>query len=72
MTADRGYGEQLIEDDLRALGVRHVAIPRKGKPGKARQAAERLPRSGGPSNGGPAAKPGSAPSNANTDGTAPA
>jgi IS5 family transposase len=43
VTADRGYGEQLIEDDLRALGVRHVAIPRKGKPGKARQAAERRP-----------------------------
>jgi len=43
VTADRSYGEQLIEDDLRALGVRHVAIPRKGKPGKARQAAERRP-----------------------------
>ena len=43
VTADRGYGEQLIEDELRALGVRHVAIPRKGKPGKARQAAERRP-----------------------------
>jgi IS5 family transposase len=43
VTADRGYGEQAIEDDLRALGVRHVAIPRKGKPGKARQAAERRP-----------------------------
>ena len=43
VTADRGYGEQSIEDDLRALGVRHVAIPRKGRPGKARQAAERRP-----------------------------
>ena len=43
VTADRSYGEQLIEDDLRALGVRHVAIPRKGKPGKARQAAEQRP-----------------------------
>jgi IS5 family transposase len=43
VTADRSYGEQLIEDELRALGVRHVAIPRKGKPGKARQAAERRP-----------------------------
>ncbi|MGH3409913.1 MAG: transposase, partial [Streptosporangiaceae bacterium] len=41
VTADRSYGEQAIENDLRALGVRHVAIPRKGKPGKARQAAER-------------------------------
>ena len=43
VTADRSYGEKAIEDDLHALGVRHVAIPRKGKPGKARQAAERRP-----------------------------
>ena len=43
VTADRSYGEQSIEDDLRGLGVRHVAIPRKGKPGKARRAAERRP-----------------------------
>ena len=41
VTADRSYGERPVEDDLRALGVRHVVIPRKGKPGKARQAAER-------------------------------
>jgi IS5 family transposase len=43
VTADRGYGEKAVEDDLRALGIRHVAIPRKGTPGKARQAAERRP-----------------------------
>jgi transposase, IS5 family len=43
VTADRSYGEKPVEDDLRALGVRHVVIPRKGKPGKARQAAERRP-----------------------------
>jgi transposase, IS5 family len=43
VTADRSYGEQSIEDDLHGLGVRHVVIPRKGKPGKARQAAERRP-----------------------------
>ena len=43
VTADRGYGEKAIEDDLHGLGVRHVVIPRKGKPGKARQAAERRP-----------------------------
>jgi IS5 family transposase len=43
VTADRGYGEQAVEDDLRGLGVRHVAILRKGKPGKARQAAGRRP-----------------------------
>jgi transposase, IS5 family len=43
VTADRSYGEQSIEDGLHDLGVRHVVIPRKGKPGKARQAAERRP-----------------------------
>ncbi len=41
MTADRGYGEQRVEDALTELGVRHVVIPRKGKPGRARQAHER-------------------------------
>jgi len=40
VTADRGYGEQNVDDDLADLGVRHVVIPRKGKPGKARQAVE--------------------------------
>ncbi|MGO9159620.1 MAG: ISNCY family transposase [Streptosporangiaceae bacterium] len=43
VTAGRSYGEQSIEDDLHDLGIRHVVIPRKGKPGKARQAAERRP-----------------------------
>jgi transposase, IS5 family len=43
VTADRSYGEKAIEDDLHGLGVRHVVIPRKGKPGKARQAAEHRP-----------------------------
>ena len=43
VTADRSYGEQAIDDDLHKLGVRHVVIPRKGRPGKARQAAERRP-----------------------------
>src|SRR6478752_3540883 len=40
VTADRGYGEQKVDDTLRELGVRTVVIPRKGKPGKARQAEE--------------------------------
>ena len=40
VTADRGYGDKPVEDDLHALGIRHVAIPRKGKPGTARQATE--------------------------------
>jgi len=40
VTADRGYGEASIDDALHALGVRTVVIPRKGKPGKVRQATE--------------------------------
>jgi len=43
VTADRGYGEQKVDDTLRELGVRTVVIPRKGKPGKARQAEEHRP-----------------------------
>ena len=40
VTADRGYGEARVENDLHELGVRTVVIPRKGRPGKARQAHE--------------------------------
>jgi transposase, IS5 family len=40
VTADRGYGEQSVDDALHNLGVRHVVIPRKGRPRKARQADE--------------------------------
>ena len=43
VTADRGYGEKQVDDDLRDIGVRTVVIPRKGRPGKARQAEERRP-----------------------------
>jgi IS5 family transposase len=39
-TADRGYGEAAVEDELHALGVEQVAIPRKGQPGAARRAHE--------------------------------
>jgi len=39
-TADRGYGEAAVDDQLHALGVAQVAIPRKGTPGAARQAHE--------------------------------
>jgi IS5 family transposase len=35
--------EKFTSASLAALGVRHVVIPRKGKPGKARQAAGRRP-----------------------------
>jgi len=41
VTADRGYGEQSVEDSLHQMGVRTVVIPRKGRPSKARQAQER-------------------------------
>jgi len=41
VTADRGYGEAGVEADLKTLKVRQVAIPRKGKPGAARQKIER-------------------------------
>ena len=40
VTADRGYGEQAVDAALTELGVRHVVIPRRGRPNKARQAVE--------------------------------
>jgi transposase, IS5 family len=41
VTADRGYGEAGVEQDLNDLGIRHVVIPRRGRPSRARQALER-------------------------------
>jgi IS5 family transposase len=41
VTADRGYGEAAVEQELTDLGVRHVVIPRKGRPGAARQHVEK-------------------------------
>jgi IS5 family transposase len=40
VTADRGYGEARVKNDMHDLGVSTVVIPRKGRPGKARQAHE--------------------------------
>jgi IS5 family transposase len=40
VTADRGYGEAAVDQQLHALNVARVAIPRKGQPGRARQAHE--------------------------------
>jgi hypothetical protein len=37
VTADRGYREAAVDADLEAIGVKTVAIPRRGKPGAARQ-----------------------------------
>ena len=43
MTADRGYGEASVEDALRAHGVRHVVLPRKGRPNATRREIEHRP-----------------------------
>jgi transposase, IS5 family len=43
VTADRGYSDAGVEDQLREMGVRNVVIPRIGKTSKARQAHERRP-----------------------------
>ena len=40
VTADRGYGDPGVENALRALGVRHVVLPTKGKPTVARRQIE--------------------------------
>jgi len=40
VTADRGYGGAKVESDLYGLGVKKVAIPRKGRPGQARRSVE--------------------------------
>jgi IS5 family transposase len=40
VTADRGYGEQAVEDALHATGVRYVVLPRKGRPNAARRSIE--------------------------------
>ena len=44
VTADRGYGEASVETELKALGVKYVAIPRRGRPGPQRQQIEFSPR----------------------------
>jgi len=41
VTADRGYGEAAVDAGLEALGVKRVVIPRKGRPGSARQHVQR-------------------------------
>ena len=56
VTADRGYGEPATEQELQALGVHTVAIPRRAKPSADRCAVGHAPASAGSSSGGPAAK----------------
>ncbi len=41
VAADRGYGEAAVDAALEAEGVQRVAIPRRGRPGVARQRVER-------------------------------
>jgi IS5 family transposase len=41
VAADRGYGEAAVDDALTSTGVQRVAIPRRGRPGVARQTIER-------------------------------
>jgi len=40
VTADRGYGEAHLDQELADLGVARAAIPRRGRAGPARQAVE--------------------------------
>jgi IS5 family transposase len=40
VTADRGYGQPVVERDLRELGVQAIAIPRQGKISPTRQTIE--------------------------------
>ena len=40
VTADRGYGYASVDNDLRDVGVRYVAIPRASRPGAARREFE--------------------------------
>jgi IS5 family transposase len=40
VTADRGYGDATVEDDLRELGVGYVALPTRGKPNAQRRRVE--------------------------------
>jgi hypothetical protein len=44
-TADRGYGEAVVDDRLHPLGVERVAIPRSGAPSGARRAHKHTPMS---------------------------
>ena len=43
VTADRGYGEAKVETELESMGVKYVAIPRRGRPGVERRQREFSP-----------------------------
>jgi len=44
VTADRGYGENAVREQLSTLGVRTVVLPTKGKPSASRRAVESRPQ----------------------------
>ena len=44
VTADRGYGETAVGEQLSALGVRTVVLPTKGKPSASRRTVESRPQ----------------------------
>jgi len=43
-TADRGYGEASVDEELTSLGVETVVIPRKGRPGAERRELQKSKR----------------------------
>jgi len=43
VTADRGYGERVVDEAITALGVREVVLPTKGKANVSRRAFENRP-----------------------------
>ena len=61
MTADRGYGEQSVDDALHNLDIRHVVIPAKADPSRPVKRSNTAGRSDEPSNGEPDVKAESAP-----------
>jgi IS5 family transposase len=72
VTADRGYGEAKVDQQLHDLGVKTVVIPRKVNPPKRGALKNTEKPSAAPSNGAPGPKAASAVSNADMAGTAPA
>jgi transposase, IS5 family len=72
-TADRGYGQAAVDEELHALGVAKVAIPRKGTPSSARHAHQhtRSFRRLVKSSGAPAVRAGSAIASTAMAGTGP-
>ena len=69
VTADRGYGQASVEQDLHELGVQTVAIPGGPDPHRPGRPSSTAAASAGWSSGGPDAKAGSATSSAATAGT---